>query len=211
MANQRWFQKATVQGAMVAGVFAIVAAVTGAVIGLSGRSPGNTETPKAISLPPSSPAPADKKPTLGFDRQYSPESIQSRMSLRGPLRVLSAAESALPVQKIPPRTFGFAHSLLFRNSNFEVDRVPNGRLSFEVHKVETDETYVIAFVNADSRRMIELNNQHVGSATLYSDFWADAPYAVRIALGACKGDYRIVTLDDGSKLVAVDCNPMESK
>jgi len=95
---------------------------------------------------------------------------------------------------------------------FKVDRFPIGRMYFEIHKLAPKQVYAVAFVNADTQRQIQLDNQLKVPATLYSDMWPDAPYAVRVDIVSCRGDNpRTVQLDDGDILAAVDCVPVRPK
>lgn len=207
MANQRWYQKASVQAAIVTGGFTL----TAVVIGLLLKGQTSNDPPKVaaqVTVVPSSP---HSSSVPSYDRSYSAESIVARKSLRGALRNLSAAESGLKVQQLAAGTFGFSHDLLFRHSDFEVDRVPNGRLSFELHKIAVDEVYAVAFVNADTQRKVQTANWLTEPATIYSDMWKDAPYAVLIAVASCRGQSRTVTLDDGRNIMAVDCVPATRK
>lgn len=126
--------------------------------------------------------------------------------------MISASESALALEKISAGKFGFTHSYIFKTGSTEIERFPNGRLSFEIHKPSLTDAFAIAFVNADAKRSIEIRNVISQPVTLYSDYWPDAPYAVRVEVSSC-GDAvtRIVTLDDKENVVAVDCMPRSGK
>jgi hypothetical protein len=206
MPDQKWYQKASAQAALVTGAFTIIAGVV--TVLLKDRS--SPDAPKVTG--PSS-ATAQRSAVNGpkYDGDYSPESADARRALRGSLRNLSAAESGLKVGNVPPGTFGFAHPTLFRYDKFEVDRVPNGRLSFEVHKVAADEIYAIVFVNADNQRKIQLESKVTEPMTIYSDMWNDARYPVRVNVASCVGESRLVTLDDSKRIIAVDCLGTTSK
>jgi len=95
--------------------------------------------------------------------------------------------------------------------DFEVDRFPNGRLSFEIHKIAAEEVYAVVFVNADTQRKLQLDSRLKEPATVYSDIWKDAPYAVRIIVSSCEGESRAVMLDDEKMIKAVDCRPATRK
>lgn len=147
-----------------------------------------------------------------YDQGYSSESVAARRQLRGDLRNVSAAESGLKIQGLAVGTFGFSHSLLFRYEDFDVQRAPNGRLSFEVHNVRPNEVYAVAFVNADAQRKLLLHDGELSEpVTLYSDMWQDARYGVRVKVSTCKGEGRMITLDDGKTVTAVDCVPRKHK
>lgn len=213
MAKLQWYEKASVQAASVGGVFLLIATA----IGIPSRGPKLSDPPKgtaAIGIPTSvsRPDPSSLTKNLAsYDREYSIESVAARNIMRGNLRNLTAAESGLTVQQIPPGTFGFAPSFLFRYKEFEVDRVPIGRLSFELHKPATSAVYAVVFVNADTERRLQLDSSLKEPATIYSDLWKDAPYAVRINASSCRGQGRIITLDDGRNITAVDGVPTSHK
>ena len=207
MAEEKWYQKNSVQAAIVTGAFAFVVAIIGIVFkGQTPSEPHKSTVQKAAPNP--LPAATD---TPRYDRSFSAESSAARKPLRGTLRNISAAESGLKIDLIPPGSFGFSHSSLFRFADFEVDRIPNGRLSFEIHRLTPKEVYAVVFVNADTQRQIQLDTQLKTPATLYSDMWLDAPYAVRVDIASCRGASRIVQLDDGSNVIAVDCAPVRRK
>ena len=145
MASQRWHQKASVQAAIVSGVVAVLVALIGLLRASGGDIPS---VEKRVATPTQVAA------TGKYDAVYSAESVAARRSFRAGLRNLFAGESGLKIEQLPLGTFGFAHPLLFRQLNFAVDPVPNGRLSFEVHKVSAVEVYAIAFVNADTHRKL---------------------------------------------------------
>ena len=119
--HMRWFQRTSVQVALVTGGFAVVVAV----IGLVGRAPSTPEPLKVASPIAAIPqtVPTNKQAALDPDRNYTRESIQRRISLRGTLRPLTAAESSLSIQNVPQGTFGFAAPFLFKYSDFKVERV----------------------------------------------------------------------------------------
>ena len=192
MAEEKWYQKNSVQAAIVTGAFAFVVAIIGIVF--KGQTPSEPH-----------------KSTVQYDRSFSAESSAARKPLRGTLRNISAAESGLKIDLIPPGSFGFSYPSLFQFADFEVDRIPNGRLSFEIHKLTPKEVYAVVFVNADTQRQIQLDTQLKTPATLYSDMWLDAPYAVRVDIASCRGAHRIVQLNDGSNVIAVDCAPVRRK
>lgn len=206
MATQRWYQKASVQAALVVGF----SGVTAALIGLYGRSTPSADRPNSQSATTATPANASVG--LAYDRDYSTESASARRGMRGQLRPLTAAESSLQVSKLPAGTFGFVHPMFFQYNDAGINRVPIGRLSFEVHKLSSTEIYAVSFVNADAKRKLELSGTVQEPTTLYSDRWPDAPYAVRVLASSCgTSEPRIVTLDDGTNVVAVECTPKFSK
>lgn len=207
MAEEKWYQKNSVQVAMVTGAFAVIVAIIGVVFkGQAPNEPQKTTVSKSalVPLPGFTGAP-------NLDRSFSAESAAARNAIRGSLRNTSAAESGLNIDLIPPGSFGFAHPSLFRYGDFKVDRFPTGRLYFEIHKLAPKQVYAIAFVNADTQRQINLDSKLKAPVTLYSDMWPDAPYAVRVDTASCRGDMRIVSLDDGGSLIAVDCAPVRLK
>lgn len=202
--DQKWYQKESVQSALVTGVFLLLS-VTIPLL----KDCSSADTPRVLAQ---SPAQATQHPVESgpkYDVYYSSESVRARRTLRANLRHLSAAESNLEIQHIPPGTFGFSLPWLSGgyDSQFKVDRVPAGRYSFEVHKVAADKIYAIAFVNADNQRKLQLEARVTQPITIYSEMWNDAPYPVPINVASCVGESRAVTLDDGRALFAVDCAP----
>lgn len=207
MTEEKWHQKTPVQAAIVSGVFALVIAIVGVV--LKDRTPSeasSSTTLNAATKPVAAPTDIPR-----YDRYFSAESAAARKQLRGTLRSISAAESGLKINLIPPGSFGFSHASLFRYADFAVDRIPIGNLSFEIHKLTSNEVLAVAFVNADTQRQIQLNGKVESPATLYSDTWSDAPYAVRVNIASCRGANRNVPLDNGSYVIAVDCAPVRVK
>jgi hypothetical protein len=207
MAEEKWYQKGLVQAAMVTGAGAVLVAIVGALLNRQTPSEAyKTIEPKSASVTVTGATDAQH-----LVRGFSAESSAARNTLRNSLSHMSAAESGLKIDLIPPGSFGFAHPSLFRHTDFEVERFPTGRLYFEIQKFAQKQVFAIVFVNADTRRQITLENKVTRSATLYSDMWQEAPYAVRVDTASCRGGNRIVSLDDGSSVTAVDCDPVGFK
>ena len=85
------------------------------------------------------------------------------------------------------------------------------RLSFEAQKTADGVLLALAFVNLDVQGTLSLSRTVTVPTTLYSDYWDEAKYAVLVVASSCKGRSRVVNLDGGSHVNAVDCEPVASK
>jgi len=195
---QRWYQKTTVQASIVGGVFVVVAAM----IASYRRDVAEPPLP-TISQPESS-----NRVELSKDNPYSAQGMNQRARLRTGLRLITATESGLLPSKVPSGRYAFAHPLALEYGESKMLRSPEyGRLTFEAHKTESGEFLVVAFVNADEHRKLIVSAKVSSPVTLYSDFWDEARYAALVDPTSCHGEGRGVTLDDGSRITAVDCEP----
>lgn len=205
---QRWYEKATVQAALVGGVFLV--AVT--IIGIQHR---DTSVEPGPSDATAQRGPVDKppQPTLpSLDAPYSQIGLSERTRLRTGLRSLTVAESGRLASKLPSNIYGYAHSSIFREPDPEIHRVPTyDRLSFEAQKTADGELLALAFVNLDAQGALSLDRNVNVPTTLYSDYWDEAKYAVLVVVSSCNGRSRVVNLDGGSHINAVDCEPVASK
>ena len=205
---QRWYEKATVQAAIVAGVFLVVATI----IGLQHRDPSVEPSVSDLTAQHSTVAqyPLPNQPTSYTP--YSQLGLNDRTQLRTGLRSLTVAESGRLASKLPSGIYGFAHSLIFSELDTEIHRVPTyGRLSFEAQKTADGIVVALVFVNLDTQGALSLNKNVTVPTTLYSDYWDEAKYAVLVVASSCNGRNRVVDLDSGSFVNAVDCEPVASK
>jgi hypothetical protein len=138
--------------------------------------------------------------------------LSERSRLRSGLRSLTVAESGRLASKLPLSIYGYAHALILSEPDIEIDRVPKyGRLSFEAQKTANGLLWVLAFVNLDVQAALALDGKVTVPITLYSDYWDEAKYPVLVVASSCKGKSRGVDLDGGSRVTAVDCEPVLSK
>lgn len=190
------------------------------IFGLSDATPQSspvikTAEPPLSTIDASAQRTPDKsqQPTLQpIDTPYSQMGLSERSRLRSGLRSLTVAESGRLASKLPLSIYGYAHSVIFGEPDIEIHRVPTyGRLSFEAQKTANGVLWVLAFVNLDTQAALALDGKVTVPTTLYSDFWEEAKYAVLVAANSCKGRNRVVDLDGGSHVNAVDCEPVLSK
>lgn len=205
---QRWYEKATVQAALVGGVFLVVATI----IGIQRRDTSVGPSPSDATAQR---GPVDKppQPTLPTtDAPYSQIGLSERTRLRAGLRSLTVAESGRLASKLPSGIYGYAHSSIFLEPDTEIHRVPTyGHLSFEAQKTADGVLLALAFVNLDAQGALSLDRNVTVPTTLYSDFWDEAKYAVLVVASSCNGRNRVVNLDGGSHVNAVDCEPVANK
>jgi len=205
---QRWYEKATVQAALVGGVFLVVTTI----IGIQRRDTSVGASPSDATAQR---GPVDKSPQLTLppiDAPYSQLGLSERTRLRTGLRSLTVAESGRLASKLPSSIYGYAHSSIFREPETEIHRVPTyGRLSFEAQKTTNGVLLALAFVNLDAQGALSLDRNVIVPTTLYSDFWDEAKYAVLVVASSCNGKSRVVDLDGSSHVNAVDCEPVPSK
>jgi hypothetical protein len=143
-----------------------------------------------------------------YDRDWSDAGRAARQPFRQGLRHLLPAEDRISLEEAAPLVWGYVHSSVFDwGSSTEIKRYPNGRLSFEAHKVDDGAVYIIGFVNADAYRRIALDDRVHQGTTLYSDHWIEASHAVRVLLDSAIGEGRVISLDDGGQIVAIDLRP----
>jgi len=205
---QRWYEKATVQAAIVAGVFLVGATIIGLQRRDTSVGPPASDSTAQHSAIDETPQP--KQPPA--DAPYSQLGLTERTRLRTGLRTLTVAESGRVASKLPSSIYGYAHSSIFRERDTEIHRVPTyGRLSFEAQKTADGVVLALGFVNLDAQRTLSLNRNVTVPTTLYSDYWDEAKYAVLVIASSCNGKSRVVDLDGGSHVNAVDCEPVASK
>jgi hypothetical protein len=198
-----WYQKSGVQAAIASGIFLIIATL----IGLYRKD--SPESKPSISLQQSrTQLPKSSQIERLNDNVYSSDGMPQRIPMRNGLRLIFATESNLPASRTPNGVYGFAHSYVLKSGDSEIMRTPEfGRLSFEVHKANDGVLYALAFVNGDQQRNFAQSSKVITRVTLYSDYWNEAQHAVLVETASCHGNSRIITLDDGKEINAVDCEP----
>jgi hypothetical protein len=207
---QRWYQKAGVQTAIVTGVFLVVATIIGIVLQRRDTSVGPRPNDSTAQHSAVREYPQSTQPLV--DAPYSQIGLSQRTRLRTGLRSLTVAESGRLASKLPFSIYGYAHSLIFREQDTEIHRVPTyGRLSFEAQKTADGVVLALVFVNLDTQGILSLNRNVTVPTTLYSDYWDEAKYAVLVVPTSCNGTSRVIDLDDGSHVNAVDCEPVADK
>lgn len=216
---QRWYEKTSVQAAMVSGVALVLVALVGL------HRPDEMDRslqdhPPRVQPEASHGFKKDMDISYGAGGQvdmagkeiYSAAGFGERVRLRNDLHLLTVAESGLSPEKVPLGTYAFSHPSVLEYGASPMFRVPEyGRLSYEVQKSASGQVLALVFVNADEYPKLALSSRISAAATLYSDFWEDAKYATLVDVATCHGKSRFITLDDGSKITAVDCEPDISK
>jgi hypothetical protein len=188
-----------IMAAVIGGIFAIIAAVVGALL-VQHNKPGMVPNPVVSnSAPIVTPAPI----VTATDEEQ-----RQRMRQQHNVRRMEVLENELKFSVAPRGIFGFTQTVfIYDPSHLKLKREFSESLDFEIHKMTDGNGQLIGFVSPDTAVKLQRDDRPAKFlVTIYNSMWSGASIIVPIRLSDIQKGYsdRTIQLDDNTRIRALD-------
>jgi hypothetical protein len=212
-------QHKVITAAVIGGVFAIIAAVVGALVTNFAKPEQKQtailESPRSVAAVPNiyeRPSGADitsaRKEPGSVVQADEEDQLRRRLREEHGVRLIEIAENQLKFSAAPRKVYGFDQPMEIHDSNFlQLNREFSRSIQFEFHKMSDGKGEIIVFVSPDVATMLNRTDRPPGfRATLYNRMWVSAPVIDSIPLNALSKEYeeRTIKFDNNNEVLALD-------